>query len=86
MDKPLTTQDFLEHLRTTSTRRLNSWPRFLKLWPKTREALDQGYSIIDVHSALLSSGEWRSGYDVFRKLVARARRSEAIAELTDQRC
>lgn len=51
-----------------------SWPRFRNLWPDVYDALQRGYAIRDVHSALVKDGQWTSGYDTFRRHVARARR------------
>ena len=53
---------------------LRSWQRFLKLWPIVHAELERGYTIRAVHEALIGEGAWSSGYDVFRRHVARARR------------
>lgn len=55
---------------------LRGWSRFITLWPHIKEELDCGYTILDVHRALVTSKVWSSGYDVFRRHVARARQAD----------
>lgn len=55
--------------------KLRSWPRFKRLWPGVRQLLEQGYTIRAIHGALRAEGSWSSGYDVFRRHVAHAKRT-----------
>ena len=57
---------------------VRSWVRFLLLWSKIKPYLDRGITIRDVHAGLLEDGLWTGGYDVFRRHVAKARRTENL--------
>ena len=54
-----------------------TWHTFMQLWPEVLEALEKGYTIRDVHSALVSKERWHGGYEGFRQFVARARGTAA---------
>lgn len=67
----------LSALRETNAQP-TSWHRFMLHWPEVREALEQGYTIRDVHNALVSQERWHGGYEGFRQFVGRARGTAAL--------